>query len=139
MTAKGIPVFNTPGANANAVKELVVCSLLLASRGVMEGHIHVNDTINVEEGADYDKVQRHTRMPDWRASPSPSPSHWHSAFRMTVQTSHSSLYGKETLYRKETHACRLRASPISLPLAQRISYGGANMGHLSVHVKKAIT
>lgn len=58
MTAKGIPVFNTPGANANAVKELVVCSLLLASRGVMEGHIHVNDTINVEEGADYDKVSK---------------------------------------------------------------------------------
>jgi phosphoglycerate dehydrogenase-like enzyme len=56
MTAKGIPVFNTPGANANAVKELVVCSLLLASRGVMEGHIHVNDKINVEEGMDYDKV-----------------------------------------------------------------------------------
>ena len=29
---EGIVVFNTPGANANAVKELVVCALLLASR-----------------------------------------------------------------------------------------------------------
>ncbi len=29
-TDKGIVVFNTPGANANAVKELVVCGLLLA-------------------------------------------------------------------------------------------------------------
>ncbi len=31
---KGIVVFNTPGANANAVKELVICSLFLASRKV---------------------------------------------------------------------------------------------------------
>lgn len=31
---KGIAVFNTPGANANAVKELVICSLFLASRKV---------------------------------------------------------------------------------------------------------
>ena len=34
---KGIVVFNTPGANANAVKELVVCALLLASRKVVQG------------------------------------------------------------------------------------------------------
>ena len=27
MTELGIPVFNTPGANANAVKELVVCGM----------------------------------------------------------------------------------------------------------------
>ena len=31
---KGIVVFNTPGANANAVKELVLCGLLLAARNV---------------------------------------------------------------------------------------------------------
>ncbi|RKJ41395.1 ACT domain-containing protein [Acutalibacter sp. 1XD8-33] len=31
---KGIAVFNTPGANANAVKELVLCALLLASRKI---------------------------------------------------------------------------------------------------------
>lgn len=34
---KGVVVFNTPGANANAVKELVLCGLLLASRKVIEG------------------------------------------------------------------------------------------------------
>lgn len=34
---KGIVVFNTPGANANAVKELVVAGLLLSSRKVVEG------------------------------------------------------------------------------------------------------
>lgn len=37
MTDKGIVVFNTPGANANAVKELVVASLLLGSRKIYEG------------------------------------------------------------------------------------------------------
>ena len=33
-TAAGIAVFNTPGANANAVKELVLCGLFLASRKI---------------------------------------------------------------------------------------------------------
>lgn len=33
----GIVVFNTPGANANAVKELVICGLLLSSRGIVQG------------------------------------------------------------------------------------------------------
>ena len=33
----GIVVFNTPGANANAVKELAICALLLASRNVLGG------------------------------------------------------------------------------------------------------
>lgn len=33
----GIAVFNTPGANANAVKELAVCALLLASRKISDG------------------------------------------------------------------------------------------------------
>ncbi len=36
-TEKGIVVFNTPGANANAVKELVIAGLLLASRKVVQG------------------------------------------------------------------------------------------------------
>ncbi len=36
-TERGIPVFNTPGANANAVKELVAAALLLGSRGIVEG------------------------------------------------------------------------------------------------------
>lgn len=34
MSARGIPVFNAPGANANAVKELVVAGLLLACRNI---------------------------------------------------------------------------------------------------------
>jgi D-3-phosphoglycerate dehydrogenase / 2-oxoglutarate reductase len=34
LTRRGIPVFNTPGANANAVKELVLAGLLLAARNI---------------------------------------------------------------------------------------------------------
>lgn len=37
MSEKGVCVFNTPGANANAVKELVICALLLGSRKIFEG------------------------------------------------------------------------------------------------------
>ena len=36
-TERGIVVFNTPGANAEAVKELVICALLMASRDVIGG------------------------------------------------------------------------------------------------------
>lgn len=34
---EGIVVFNTPGANANAVKELVICALLISSRDIVGG------------------------------------------------------------------------------------------------------
>ncbi|MBP8161685.1 MAG: 3-phosphoglycerate dehydrogenase, partial [Ottowia sp.] len=34
---QGIVVFNTPGANANAVKELVLAGMLLATRGILPG------------------------------------------------------------------------------------------------------
>lgn len=36
-TENGIAVFNTPGANANAVKELVIAGILLSSRKIVEG------------------------------------------------------------------------------------------------------
>ena len=45
-TKKGVVVFNTPGGNANAVKELVICGLLLSSRGIIQGH---KFTQNIEE------------------------------------------------------------------------------------------
>ena len=35
MNARGIPVFNAPGANANAVKELVLASMLLSARNLI--------------------------------------------------------------------------------------------------------
>ena len=37
MTAKGIPVFNAPGANANAVQELVLTGMLLSARNICQG------------------------------------------------------------------------------------------------------
>ena len=42
MTEKGICVFNTPGANANAVKELVICGMLLAARDIVGGNAWAN-------------------------------------------------------------------------------------------------
>jgi len=36
MSAAGVPVFNAPGANANAVKELVVASLFISARNISE-------------------------------------------------------------------------------------------------------
>ena len=55
-TEKGIAVFNTPGANANAVKELVVAGMLLASRDIIGGvewaaTVHGNDAAKqIEKG-----------------------------------------------------------------------------------------
>ncbi|RLA36416.1 MAG: 3-phosphoglycerate dehydrogenase [Gammaproteobacteria bacterium] len=37
MSGRGIPVFNAPGANANAVKELVLAGMLVASRNLCQG------------------------------------------------------------------------------------------------------
>src|SRR3954452_14812622 len=36
LSARGVPVFNAPGANANAVKELVVAGMLLAARNLAD-------------------------------------------------------------------------------------------------------
>ncbi len=49
-TEKGIVVFNTPGANANGVKELALCALLLASRDIVSGIEWVN-TLKDDENA----------------------------------------------------------------------------------------
>jgi len=49
LSERGIPVFNTPGANANAVKELVLCGMLLASRRIHQGINHVKEVAK-EEG-----------------------------------------------------------------------------------------
>ncbi len=57
----GIVVFNTPGANANAVKELAVCALMLASRGVVAGSkwvdAQVASGVNVEDVVEKGKGQ----------------------------------------------------------------------------------
>lgn len=46
---KGITVFNTPGANANGVKELVVAGLLLASRDIIGGYNWVKENAKTED------------------------------------------------------------------------------------------
>ena len=55
-TARGIPVFNSPGANANAVKELVAAGLLLASRGVVEGISYVKTLADMQDEAELNKL-----------------------------------------------------------------------------------
>ena len=49
----GIVVFNTPGANANAVKELVICALLLASRKIVGG---IQWCGSIADGEDVEKL-----------------------------------------------------------------------------------
>jgi len=51
-TRRGIPVFNSPGANANAVKELVATGLLLGSRGVIEGINYVQALRDMDDEAE---------------------------------------------------------------------------------------
>lgn len=46
---RGIVVFNTPGANANAVKELVLCALLLSSRGIVEGMQFAENLTDIQD------------------------------------------------------------------------------------------
>jgi len=62
---KGIVVFNTPGANANAVKELVLTGLFISSRKIVEGIKYIdtiphdeNFTANIEKSKSYSPVQK---------------------------------------------------------------------------------
>lgn len=51
-TKKGVVVFNTPGANANAVKELVIAGMLLSSRGILEGRDYVSTLGEMSDSAE---------------------------------------------------------------------------------------
>ena len=55
-TDKGIVVFNTPGANANAVKELVMLGLLLSCRGIIPGIEYVNTLGEYSDKAELNKL-----------------------------------------------------------------------------------
>lgn len=55
-TEKGIVVFNTPGANANAVKELVLTGLLLGSRGIVQGIQYVDSLTEEKDTAAMGKL-----------------------------------------------------------------------------------
>jgi len=69
MSAQGVVVFNTPGSNANAVKELVLAGLLMASRGIYQG-------------IDWAKVTEHTTD---------------EAFTKDVESSKKNFGGRELL------------------------------------------
>jgi len=58
-TAQGIPVFNAPGANANAVKELTMAAMLLAARDILGGINFVQ-----QEGAGLDADALHKVVED---------------------------------------------------------------------------
>ncbi len=51
-SARGVVVFNTPGANANAVKELVLTGMLLASRDIYAGMNYVQGLTQIRDDAE---------------------------------------------------------------------------------------
>jgi len=55
-TDQGIVVFNTPGANANAVKELIVAGLLLGSRDIYGGMNYVQELDHMDDAGDMGKL-----------------------------------------------------------------------------------
>jgi len=60
LTKRGIPVFNTPGANANAVCELVIAGMLLASRNICQAWNYVRqlpDDNNLDQAIEQNKKQ----------------------------------------------------------------------------------
>ena len=55
-TERGIVVFNTPGANANSVKELVLAALLLAARDIAGGMQYVRTLADVTDEAELNRL-----------------------------------------------------------------------------------
>jgi D-3-phosphoglycerate dehydrogenase len=52
LSRRGVPVFNAPGANANAVKELVLASLFLAARNICQAWAFARDLSGDDEALD---------------------------------------------------------------------------------------
>jgi len=62
LTKLGVPVLNTPGANANAVRELVIAGMLMASRNICQAWEYVrqlktSDAASLEQQIEQDKKQ----------------------------------------------------------------------------------
>ncbi|MEO8120694.1 MAG: phosphoglycerate dehydrogenase [Rhodoferax sp.] len=53
---QGIVVFNTPGANANAVKELVMAGMLLATRGILAGIDYVQSLTSMTDATEMSQL-----------------------------------------------------------------------------------
>lgn len=60
LTKMGIPVFNTPGANANAVRELVLAGMLLASRNICQAWQYVSQLS--DDGALHDEIEQNKKQ-----------------------------------------------------------------------------
>ena len=62
MSERGIPVFNAPGANANAVKELVVAGMLIAARNIDDALSYLStidpDDAELEKKVEAGKIGR---------------------------------------------------------------------------------
>jgi D-3-phosphoglycerate dehydrogenase len=54
MSARGVPVFNAPGANANAVKELAIAGMLIGARNLCNAHEYVGTL--TETGTELNKA-----------------------------------------------------------------------------------
>ena len=61
MSARGVPVFNAAGANANAVKELIVTGMLLTSRNILPA-------LNFTAGLSGDDAALHTQVEAGKAN-----------------------------------------------------------------------
>src|SRR6266404_7758517 len=57
MNARGVPVFNAPGANANAVKELVIAGMLIAARNLCQAWDYTR-RLNGDDAAINTQVER---------------------------------------------------------------------------------
>jgi len=52
LTDLAVPVFNAPGANANAVKELVIAAILICARNILQARTYIE---KIDESKDFDK------------------------------------------------------------------------------------
>ena len=61
LTKRGIPVFNTPGANANAVSELVIAGMLLASRQICQAWHYVKH-LSCDEATLHHEIEQNKKQ-----------------------------------------------------------------------------
>jgi D-3-phosphoglycerate dehydrogenase / 2-oxoglutarate reductase len=65
LSARGVPVFNAPGANANAVKELVLAGLLLAARNICPAWAYVRGLEGDETALEAEVEAQKARFAGW--------------------------------------------------------------------------
>ena len=61
LSRRGVPVFNAPGANANAVKELVLAGLFLAARNICQAWAYARE-LQGDDGAIDEAVEKAKRL-----------------------------------------------------------------------------